>query len=98
MIRRMGTLIEVGNMVNTGHEVSIDPARLICGKHARIVGMSANSAKAFDKAFHFLKRHRRIPFEKLYTHVSDLDGLHRTLSSMNDGDYMKGLLTFKDRG
>jgi threonine dehydrogenase-like Zn-dependent dehydrogenase len=98
MIRRMGTLIEVGNMVNTGHEVAIDPARLICGKHARIIGMSANSAKAFDKAFHFLKRHRRILFEKLYTHVCDLDGLHQTLSSMNDGDYMKGLLTFKDRG
>lgn len=94
MIRRMGTLVEVGNMVNTGSHVSIDPARQICGKHARIIGMSANSPKAFDKAFHLLKRHKRIDFMKLYTHVCSLESLEKTLNSMNDADYLKGLLTF----
>ncbi|WP_274651024.1 zinc-binding dehydrogenase [Paenibacillus humicola] len=94
MIRRMGTLIEVGNMVNTGSTVAIDPARQICGKHARIIGMSANSAKAFDKAFHLLKRHAKISYDKLYTHVTSLDELERTLHRMSDGNYMKGLLTF----
>jgi threonine dehydrogenase-like Zn-dependent dehydrogenase len=94
MIRRMGTLIEVGNMVNTGHLVSIDPARHICGKHARIIGMSANSAKAFDKAFQLLKRHRKIDFLQLFTHRCRLEGLQETLDSMDDSDYLKGLVMF----
>ncbi|HEY5585890.1 MAG TPA: zinc-binding dehydrogenase [Ruminiclostridium sp.] len=95
MIRRMGTLIEVGNMVNTGSTITIDPARQICGKHARIIGMSANSPKAFDKAFHILKRHKDIDFTSLYTHICTLETLEDTLNSMNDSDYMKGLLKFE---
>lgn len=94
MIRRMGTLVEVGNMVNTGSHVSIDPARQICGKHVRIIGMSANSPKAFDKAFHILQRYNKIDFKKLYTHVCSIDTLEKTLNSMNNSDYLKGLLKF----
>ncbi|HEY5562687.1 MAG TPA: zinc-binding dehydrogenase [Clostridiaceae bacterium] len=94
MIRRMGTLVEVGNMVNVGTNVSIDPARLICLKHARVMGMSANSPKAFNKAFHILKRHNKISFEKLYTHVGSIDTLKNTLNSMKDDNYFKGLVKF----
>lgn len=95
MMRRMGSLIEVGNMVNTGSTVPIDPAAHICGKHARIIGMSANSPNAFDKAFHLLKKHNRIKFEKLYTHVCSLETLENTLNSMKDSNYFKGLLRFE---
>jgi len=94
MMRRIGTLIEVGNVVEMGKGVSISPARHICGKHARIIGMGANSANAFDKAFHLLKRHKKIDFLKLYTHVCSLDTLETTLNSMKKEDYFKGLLKF----
>lgn len=92
MVRRLGTHVEVGNMVNVGHEVSIDPAKLICGKHARVVGMSANHPGAFDKAFHILKRYNKIPFTKLFTHTCNVDGVLDTLKKMNDDNYMKGLM------
>ena len=92
MIRRLGTLVEVGNMVNMGHEVSIDPARLICSKHATIIGMSANHPGAFDKAFHLLKRHKTIPFTKIFTHTCSIEGVLDTLKAMGDADYMKGLM------
>jgi threonine dehydrogenase-like Zn-dependent dehydrogenase len=92
MIRRMGTLVEVGNMVNQGQTVSFDPARLICSKHARVMGMSANHPGAFDKAFHILKRHHQIPFRKLFTHTCNLESLLDTLKKMHDPDYMKGLM------
>ncbi len=92
MVRRMGTLIEVGNMVNTGSLVTIDPAKHICGKHARIAGMSANSPKAFDKAFHLLKRYKKIDFMRMFTHICTLENLEDTLNSMKDADYLKGLL------
>lgn len=95
MVRRMGTVVEVGNMVNVGSYVQIDPARHICGKHIRIIGMSANNPSAFDKAFHLLKRHKDIDFTKLYSHICDLDGLEKTLNSITDLDYIKGLVKFK---
>lgn len=92
MMRRMGTLVEVGNMVNMGSTVSIDPAKHICGKHARIIGMSANSPNAFNKAFHILLKHRKINFHKLYTHICSIDTLESGLNSMKDDNYFKGLL------
>lgn len=95
MIRRLGTLIEVGNMVNTGSYVQIDPARQICGKHARIIGMSANNPGAFNKAFHILKRHKTINFTDIYSHVANLENLGGTLLKMKDKDYVKGLVQIK---
>lgn len=94
MLKRMGTLIEVGNMVNTGTTVALDPARHICGKHATVIGMSANTPKAFNKAFNILKRHDVIDFTKLYSHVTTLDHLEATLNKMSDADYIKGLVKF----
>lgn len=94
MLRRMGTMIEVGNMVNTGTMVEIDPARHICGKHATVIGMSANTPSAFNKAFNILKRHDTIDFMKLYSHITDLDHLEDTLNKMSDEDYIKALVKF----
>jgi threonine dehydrogenase-like Zn-dependent dehydrogenase len=90
----MGTLIEVGNVVEMGNGVSVSPARHICSKHARIIGMSANTPNAFNKAFHLLSRHKKIDFLKLYTHICSLDTLETTLNSMKKEDYFKGLLKF----
>lgn len=92
MLARLGTLIEVGNMVNQGQTIELDPAKLICSKHARILGMSANNPASFNRAFNFLKRHRSIPFHKMFTHQCNLEGLLDTLNKMGDQDYMKGLL------
>jgi len=94
MMRRMGTLVEVGNVVEKGNDVTINPAKHICGKHARIIGMSANTSNSFDKAFHFLMRHKKVDFMKMYTHVCSLDTLEATLNCMKNEDYFKGLLKF----
>lgn len=94
MLKRMGTLIEVGNMVNTGTTVALDPARHICGKHATVIGMSANTAGAFNKAFNILERHENIDFTKLYSHITDIEHLEETLNKMTDEDYVKGLVKF----
>lgn len=93
MVRRLGTVIETGNMVNVGAKVAIDPARQICGKHLRVIGMSANHPGAFDKAFHILKRHKQIPFHRMITHTAEgVDELFATLGRMRDPGYMKAVL------
>ncbi len=94
MLRRMGTLIEVGNMVNTGSTIELDPAKHICGKHARVIGMSANSPGAFDKAFHILKRHKKIDFTKIYSHIGSLQDVGDIINKIADDDYIKGLIRF----
>ena len=94
MMKRMGTIVEVGNTVEEGNDVTINPARHICRKHARIIGMTANTSNAFNKAFHLLKRHKKIDFMKMYTHICSLDALETTLNSMKNEDYFKGLLKF----
>lgn len=92
MLARLGTFIEVGNMVNQGETVEIDPAKMICAKHARILGMSANNPASFNRAFNFLKRHRRIPFHKILTHRTNLEGLLDTIKQMGNDGYVKGLV------
>ena len=91
-MRRMGTLVEVGNVIDKDNDISINVARHIAGKHARILGMAVNTSEAFDKAFHLLMRHKKIDFMSMYTHISSLDTLENTLNSMNNEDYFKGLL------
>lgn len=83
---RLGTLIETGNMVNQGETIAIDPAKKVCAKHARILGMSANNPQSFNRAFNFLKRHKTIPFHKIYSHRTALEGLLDTLKQKGNDD------------
>ncbi len=92
MVRRLGSVIEVGNMVNIGTKIPIDIARLICSKHARIIGMSANHPGSYNKAFHLLMRYKDIPFSEIFTHRSNIEGVFELLKKMHDEDYMKGIM------
>ena len=94
MMRRLGTLVEVGNASEKGNDVTINVGRHVCGKHARIMGMVANSATCFNKSFHLLLRHKKYDFMKLYTHTCTVDTLEATMNSMKDDDYCKGLVQF----
>jgi threonine dehydrogenase-like Zn-dependent dehydrogenase len=92
MMRRLGTLVEVGNAGELGNDVSINVGRHVCGKHATIVGLTANTSRTFNKAFHLLMRHKQHDFMRLFTHVCSLESLEATLNSMKDEDYFKGIL------
>jgi threonine dehydrogenase-like Zn-dependent dehydrogenase len=95
MLARLGTLIEVGNMVNQGETIMLDPAKMVCAKHARILGMSANNPSSFNRAFNFLKRHDKIPFHKIFSHSTNLEGLLDTLKNKNQDNYVKGVVLHK---
>jgi len=79
-------------MVNIGTKIPIDIARLICSKHARIIGMSANHPGSYNKAFHLLMRYKDIPFSEIFTHRSNIEGVFELLKKMHDEDYMKGIM------
>lgn len=96
-VRRLGTVVEIGNAADYGKTVECNPAALICTKHLRVMGMSANQPGTYDKAFRLLKRYRQYPFDKLFTHTCTLDTLKETLGKMRDPDYIKGVCLFEEK-
>lgn len=92
--RRLGTVVEIGNADDYGKTVTCNPAALICKKHLRVMGMSANQPSTYDKSFQILKRYDKYPFAKLFTHTCTLDTLKETLGKMRDADYIKGVCLY----
>ncbi len=95
-VKPMGTVVELGNAADYGATITCNMAALLCAKHLRVMGLSANTSAAYDKAFRLLMRYDRYPFEKLYTHFCTLDSLGDTLGKMRDADYLKGICLFEE--
>jgi threonine dehydrogenase-like Zn-dependent dehydrogenase len=93
LMKRAGTYVEVGNLVEQA-PVEIDLSRDLCAKHATYVGMSINTTFAFNKALGILRRHKQLGLERIFTHKCDIYGLNETLKHGRDQDYVKGLVEF----
>jgi len=92
MVRRLGTIIEVGNIVSSGVEVALDPARDVCQKNVRLLGVAANPPRSYAEAMALLSRHNEIPFARLITRVHGFDHLDAALEDLA-GDSVKVVLT-----
>lgn len=93
MVKKLGTYIELGVPFGWGEKKELDLPKLVFSKNAKIMGLVANHPRAFDKAFHILKRHKELNLDKIFTHqFSSLDELLPTIKKMRDADYMKGVM------
>lgn len=93
MVKKLGTYIELGVPFGWGERKDIDLPKLVFSKNAKIMGLVANHPRAFDKAFHILKRHKELNLQKIFTHrFSSLEELLPTIKKMQDADYMKGVM------
>jgi threonine dehydrogenase-like Zn-dependent dehydrogenase len=81
LTRRLGTMVEVGNMVNAGSEVRLDPATDICQRNIRLLGMSANPPRSYHEAMALLGR-RDLPFASLITDQFPLSQPEAALDAM----------------
>lgn len=93
LVRRLGTVIEVGNMVNPGATVPVDPARHVCQRNIRLLGMSANPPRSFAEAMALLSRHDRIAFAELVTHRVPRAQLGVALDALGEPDTVKVVVT-----
>ncbi|MGW7824750.1 zinc-dependent alcohol dehydrogenase [Streptomyces puniciscabiei] len=89
MVRRMGTVVEAGNIVPSGDAVTIDPALDICQRNIRLLGMSHNPPRSFSAAMALLARHRTIPFDRLLTHVRAFDRIDDAMHDLTDRHAVK---------
>lgn len=92
MVRRLGTVVEVGNIVPGDVGVSIDPAKDICQRNVRLFGMSFNPPRSYSEAMAMLRKHPNIPFERLITHSYSFDHLDQAFGDLA-GDAVKVTLT-----
>ncbi|PKQ25445.1 MAG: hypothetical protein CVT64_09560 [Actinobacteria bacterium HGW-Actinobacteria-4] len=94
-VRRMGTVIEVGNMVNTGTEVLLDPASDICLKNIRLLGMSVNPPQSYAEAMALLSR-ADIAWDSLITAQMPLSDPKAALRKLAEPDSIKVVLVSSD--
>lgn len=92
MVRRLGTVIEVGNIISGESTVSIDPARDICQRNIRLLGVSFNPPRSYTEAMALLRQHHDLPLSRLVTDEYSFDQLDLALSALS-GDGVKVTLT-----
>lgn len=101
MVRPLGTFVEVGMpmVLDPSHPnpSNIDLGEYIFEKSVRVMGMNSNTVGCFNRAFHLLKRHKTIPFEKLITHeFHQLEDFLPTIQQMRSETYLKGALVWEE--
>ena len=91
MVRRLGTVVEVGNIVSTGVTIPLDPAVDVCQKNVRLLGVAANPPQSYSEAMALLRRHDELPFADLITGRHDFAHLDDALADLA-GDSVKVML------
>ena len=94
MSRRLATVIEVGNMVNAGRTVTVDPATDICQRNIKLLGMSANPPQSYSEAMALLGR-ADLPFASLISAELPLSDPRAALNALG-GDAIKVVLVAED--
>jgi len=89
MLRKGGTLIEVGSFVDKG-EISINPHRHLCSKNIRLIGMTNLAYVGYLPSLRLMKAYTKyFDFNKLVTHTYGLEDAEKALLKSMESDSMK---------
>jgi len=87
-VRDSGTLVEVGNFVDSG-TIPFNPCRDLLEKGITIIGSFDNEAEHFVRSLPLIAD-ERIPLEKLITHRVPLGDVQRSLDAIGKGEKLDG--------
>lgn len=82
-VRDSGTIVEVGNFVDSG-TFAFNPCKHLCERGIKIIGSFDNEAEHFVRAMPIIAD-KRIPLEKLITHKVPLDDVELVLAKIEKG-------------
>jgi threonine dehydrogenase-like Zn-dependent dehydrogenase len=92
-VRNSGTVVEVGNFVDSG-TFPFNPCLDLLSKGIRIIGSFDNEAEHFVRALPLIAD-KRIPLEKLITHRVPLGGVGAAIAAIGQGEKLDGRDTVK---
>jgi len=88
MLRRGGTLLEMGNFADTG-EVAISMHRHVLSKNIRLIGLSNHPINAYGPSLRLFEKYaKRYPFADMVTHefaLADVDAAMKMSMSPQSG-------------
>ena len=87
-VRNSGTLVEVGNFVDSG-SFDFNPCRDLLEKGIAIIGSFDNEAEHFVRSLPLIAD-ERIPLEQLITHRVPLGDVERCLDAIGKGEQLDG--------
>jgi len=87
-VRDSGTIVEVGNFVDSG-TFEFNPCKHLCEKGITIIGSFDNEAEHFVRAMPLIAD-ERIPLEKLISHKVQLEDVENVLATIERGDSLDG--------
>jgi len=87
-VRDSGTIVEVGNFVDSG-TFDFNPCKDLCERGIKIIGSFDNEAEHFVRAMPLIAD-KRIPLEKLITHKVPLEDVECVLATIEKGDNLDG--------
>jgi L-iditol 2-dehydrogenase len=88
-LRRVGTLIELGNFVDTG-ETSINVSSQVCTKNVRVIGVGNHPYTEYAKVLRMFERlMTAVPFKELISHTFSLDHTKDALLKSMEADSLK---------
>ena len=89
MLRRGGTMLEMGNFADTG-EVTINVHRHICSKNIRLMGLTNHPTTGYGPSMTLMEKyHDKYPFEKLVSHEYALEDVDAAMQKAMSPDCMK---------
>ena len=89
MLRRGGTMLEMGAFVENG-EVAISPHRDICSKNIRLVGLTNHPTTGYGPSMKLMEEYRdRYPFEKLVSYEFALADVTEAMRTAISAESMK---------
>ncbi len=87
-VRDSGTLVEVGNFVDSG-TFDFNPCKHLCERGIKIIGSFDNEAEHFVRAMPLIAD-KRIPLEKLITHKVAVEDVEQVLAAIEKGETLDG--------
>lgn len=88
-LRRLGTLIELGNFVDTG-DTTVNVSRQVCTKNVRIIGVGNHPYTEYEKVLRMFERHQHtIPFSDLISHTFPLERTKEAVIKSMQPDSLK---------
>lgn len=99
MVRKLGTVVELGCLIDSGKEVKINVAKHIVSKDITIYGVVSQSPQYLGRSLRAISNfHKIFDFKKLVTHKYEIFEMEQMMKDIKKTNELKIKSVFKGKG